>query len=228
MRPEEKSERRDDIVAAARSLLLGDPHAGFPIDAVARAAGLAKGTLYLYFRTREEVLLAAHEAQVHELFDIVERALGAPKANASSIVGAGLGYLHAHSNFYPLAGNCRSMLDTKVGTDCALAFKVRLGRRLAVLGSRIEVMYPGLASGQGAALLMNSYALMIGLWQQADPPACLREAMRAPEMRIFRIDFEAQLAGALNDLWDAAQRRSRQNDRGSPGIHARKSIRRKQ
>lgn len=206
--PADKSERRADIVSAAQALLLKDPHGSFPIEAVARAAGLAKGTVYLYFGTREEVLLAVHERQVHELFDVVERALAAGKPDARSVVRAGLRYLRSHAHFYPLAGNCRGMLDTKVGTECALAFKTRLGERLALLGGRIEAMYPGLKPGQGAALLMNSYALMVGLWQQADPPASLRAVMQRPEMRIFRIDFDRQLSEALIDLWDAAARRS--------------------
>ncbi len=51
------------------------------------------------------------------------------------------------------------------------------------------------------ALLMSSYALMIGLWQLTDPPACLREAMQRPELSMFRIDFEKQLAAALLALW---------------------------
>jgi hypothetical protein len=56
---------------------------------------------------------------------------------------------------------------------------------------------------------MNSYALIIGLWQQADPPQSLRAVMDRPEMAIFKIDFEKQLTAALLDLWEAAARRTR-------------------
>ena len=76
-----------------------------------------------------------------------------------------------------------------------------------MLGSRIEQLYPGLKPGEGAALLMNSYAMIIGLWQQADPPLSLRAVMNRPEMRIFKIDFERQLTAAVLDLWEAAARR---------------------
>ena len=54
---------------------------------------------------------------------------------------------------------------------------------------------------------MNSYALILGLWQLADVPVSLRAIMHRPEMQIFRIDFERQLTAALLDLWDAAARR---------------------
>ncbi|SRR5690606_34441920 len=207
--PQDKSARRAAIVAAAAELACRDASASFSVEQVARRAGLAKGTLYLYFRTREEVLLAVHEKQTHELFDVVERALAARDASAARVVGAGLRYLRAHPEFYPLAGSCRAMLDQNVSTKAALAFKTGIGVRLEALGRRIEAMYPGLRAGEGAALLMHNYAMIVGLWQLADPPLCLRGVMHRPEMRLFRIDFERQLKVALLDLWDAAARRRR-------------------
>lgn len=204
---EDKTERRDAIVRAAAELVRRDPSCGCSVDQLAARAGVAKGTVYLYFGSREEVLLAVHEKQSHELFDVVERALAAPQPSGKSVVRAGLGYVRAHPQFYPLAANCRGMLDSNISTEVALAFKLGVGKRLQSLGARIEHLYPGLKAGEGAALLTNCYALIIGLWQQADPPLSLRPVMDRPEMRIFKIDFEKQLNAALLDLWDAAARR---------------------
>ena len=205
MAPEAKSQRRAAIVRAAEALSSQDMACS--MDSLARKSGLAKGTLYLYFRTREELMLAVHEKQTHELFDVVEKALADPAASAQSVLRAGMRYLKAHAEFYPLAANCRHMLDTNVSMEAALAFKLGVSRRLQTLGERIEQLYSGLRPGEGAQLLMNSYAMIIGLWQQADPPACLRPVMQRPEMKIFRIDFEKQLTAALLDLWEAAARR---------------------
>jgi len=203
--PEDKSARRAAILRAAEEL--SSRAAGFSMDQLARRAGLAKGTVYLYFGTREEVLLAVHEKQTHELFDVVERALAAGAPTGETVVRAGLRYLRGHPEFYPLAGNCRGMLDANVSTEAALAFKTGISGRLVNLGRRIEQLYPGLQSGEGAALLMNCYALIVGLWQQADVPLSLRPVMHRPEMQIFKIDLERQLTAALLDLWDAAARR---------------------
>lgn len=203
--PEDKSARRVAMVRAAEELSARSQ--GFSMDQLARRAGVAKGTVYLYFGTREEVLLAVHEKQTHELFDVVEKALAASAPTGESVVRAGLRYLKAHPEFYPLAGNCRGMLDTNVSTEAAFAFKNGIGGRLALLGKRIEALYPRLKAGEGAALLMNCYALIVGLWQQADVPVSLRAVMHRPEMQLFKIDFEKQLTGALLDLWDAAARR---------------------
>lgn len=203
----EKSERRSAIVSAAETLLHRDPAATFSVEALARCAGLAKGTVYLYFRTREEVLLALHERQLHTLFDVLARALERPRADARSVVRAGLRHHAGHPEFYPLAGSCRTMLDTKIGAEAALAFHLGLAQRLATLGARVEKLYPALRPGEGAALLVNSYALIIGLWQQADIPVVLRKAMQRPDLKVFRMNFETQLERALLDLWEAAERR---------------------
>jgi AcrR family transcriptional regulator len=207
--PEDKTERRAAIVRAATELARRDPSCTCSVDQLAAKAGVAKGTVYLYFGSREEVLVAVHEKQSHELFDVVERALAAKAPTAKAVVRAGLDYVREHPQFYPLAAGCRGMLDTNVSTEVALAFKLGVGNRLQTLGRRIEAIYPGLKAGEGAALLMNCYALMIGLWQQADPPLSLRAVMDRPEMRIFRIDFEKQLNAALLDLWEAAARRGK-------------------
>lgn len=203
--PQEKSERRAVILRAAEQLLHADPGGAITVENLARQAGLAKGTVYLYFRTREEVLLQVHLERLHGLFDELEDALRVPRVDAAyHAVRATLHYLNAHPEFLPLATNCRGMLEANTSAQAALEFKLALGARLSAIGARIEQIYPSLARGDGMALLMSSYALMIGLWQITDPPACLREAMQRPELSMFRIDFDRQLAAALLALWAGA------------------------
>jgi AcrR family transcriptional regulator len=202
MAPADKTERRDAILRGAEALLRRRPAGTFSVDELARRVGLAKGTVYLYFRTREEVLLAVHLARLHRLFDTLEEAVGESGVDARTAAGATLQFLRANPEFLPLAVNCRGMLEAKVSTDAALGFKVEIGKRLARIGGRIDASFPDvLAQGEGFRLLIDSYALILGLWQLIDPPASLREAMKRPEMQMFRIDYEAQLESALLALW---------------------------
>jgi AcrR family transcriptional regulator len=205
--PQDKQARRETILRAAGRLLAGESSTTFSVEQLARSAGVAKGTVYLYFRTREEVLLALHEQQSHQLFDVLEQALAGRRIAGAQVVSAGLAHLRAHPNFYPLAASCRSMLDTNIGAEAALAFKLAVAQRLQPLGKRIEHHYPGLRRGEGAALLLNCYALIVGLWQQADPPRILQGMLDRPELAILRFDFEKQLKAALLDLWESAARR---------------------
>jgi AcrR family transcriptional regulator len=180
----------------------------FSVGALAQRAGLAKGTVYLYFGTREEVLLAVHAERAQRLFDVLEHALAAPATDTRRVARAVVRHLREHPEFLPLAATCRSMLETNISIDTALAFKRAIGARLGQLGTRVEVLYPRLPRGQGVALLMASYGLILGLWQIAEPPETLAQAMALPEMRVFNIDFETQLSTALVNLWEGATRRA--------------------
>ena len=56
----EKIERECSILAATEILLRQSDYGSMTMQAVATAAGLAKGTLYLYFTSRESLVLAVH------------------------------------------------------------------------------------------------------------------------------------------------------------------------
>jgi AcrR family transcriptional regulator len=53
-----KLEREDSILTATEILLRQSGYDSMTMQAVATAAGLAKGTLYLYFTSRESLVLA--------------------------------------------------------------------------------------------------------------------------------------------------------------------------
>ena len=55
-----KAEREDNILMAAELLLRQSGYDAMTMQAVATAAGLAKGTLYLYFTSRETLVLAVY------------------------------------------------------------------------------------------------------------------------------------------------------------------------
>jgi AcrR family transcriptional regulator len=56
----EKLEREGSILTATEILLRQSDYDSMTMQAVATAAGLAKGTLYLYFTSRESLVLAVH------------------------------------------------------------------------------------------------------------------------------------------------------------------------
>lgn len=57
-RTKPEAERREDFLDAAQDLFLGEGYEATSVERITRAAGVAKGTFYLYFRSKEELLLA--------------------------------------------------------------------------------------------------------------------------------------------------------------------------
>jgi len=71
---EHEEARRAQILEAALRVFVRDGFHSAPVDAIAREAGIAKGTIYLYFPTKEAVLQAAIER--FSLLPVIEESLG--------------------------------------------------------------------------------------------------------------------------------------------------------
>jgi TetR/AcrR family transcriptional regulator, transcriptional repressor for nem operon len=100
--------RRQAILDAAASLLVAHGLAGTSVDAVAQHAGIAKGTVYLYFASRSDLLAALRSRYAQGLADRAASILGhADPADPGSVIGAFerlaaelLGYVHANQRLY--------------------------------------------------------------------------------------------------------------------------------
>jgi AcrR family transcriptional regulator len=81
--------RRQQILDAAAALLLEAGLAGTSVEAVARRAGIAKGTVYLYFPSWQDLLGALRARYAHGLAGRAEAVFGrADPADPGSVVGA--------------------------------------------------------------------------------------------------------------------------------------------
>ena len=68
----EKEQRKNDIVDAAERVFFEKGHENTTMDDVAEEAELSKGTLYLYFKNKEDLYLAIHlrgNRIMHSLFE---------------------------------------------------------------------------------------------------------------------------------------------------------------
>jgi AcrR family transcriptional regulator len=76
--------RREELMDAAQALFLEKGFAFTSVDEIVRAADVAKGTFYLHFRTKDEVLLALRERYVTAFCDRLENALSKPETGSLS------------------------------------------------------------------------------------------------------------------------------------------------
>lgn len=165
---EDKQERHHAILDAAERLLLRSPDRVANVAEVADEAGLAKGTVYLYFPSKEELLLALHERNVDGFFSALSRLL---ERREPVRVRDILTLTHEHMVdpplFLPLATRCFALMAQSVHPDTAAAFRQRMSERLSCAGAGLERHFGELPEGGGVGLLRHSYALILGLWQMA-------------------------------------------------------------
>jgi AcrR family transcriptional regulator len=168
-REAEKAERRGAILAAAGALLSSVGFEAFSMAVLAKKTGMAKGTLYLYFATREEVLLAL----------LVER-----QGAWSRALAAGLHEGIADDEFV------QHFLETSLADPTLLELQTRLGsviehnisleRLIGVKRAMRDVVaslavpierYLELRPGDGARVLTALGALLLGASQVDAGPA---------------------------------------------------------
>ena len=81
-------ERRDRILRAAEDLFLRNGLRGTSMEAIARAAGVAKPTLYAYFSDKDAVFATLAERILDEWRTLVTREMGGPGAAPERIARA--------------------------------------------------------------------------------------------------------------------------------------------
>lgn len=201
----DKEERRNALLDAAEALYLEQPDRMANVSEVAEAAGLGKGTVYLYFPSKEEMLLALHERHVAKFFAELMKKLEEPgPLDFDDIFPVTSEHLIRVPGYLSLTSRCFGMMDREIPIETAIAFKARVAAVLAVAGAGLERHFPALAPGDGVTLLLHSYGLIVGLWQLLHPNERFGRAMDHPDLRALKRDYEKEIERALRELWAGA------------------------
>jgi AcrR family transcriptional regulator len=197
---EAREHRINQLLDAAVALWLANPERVPSVAEVASEAGLAKGTVYLYFKSKEDMLLAAHERNVQAFFAVLMARTSRPEPmdidGMMELVGEHIVHVPA---FLPLATLVAGLMYKGITPEASLAFEERTAENLKVSGALLRNHFPLPDEASGARLLMRSYALILGLWQLvgSEQPLCT-----TPEVSAMMLpDYASELDAALRALW---------------------------
>jgi AcrR family transcriptional regulator len=202
---DDERESRRQVVLAAAHRLYRERGTLPPVADIASAAGLAKGTVYLYFRTKEEIFVALLEDAFARMFAALDPLLDSLPRGSPAVAdafAAGFGRLIAGSgDLLPLAALTNAILEQNLPVEPMRRFKTALANGLATAGTRLEAQTGLTPPGSGETLLLRTYALTLGLWQALSYPAALKSLLREPGLRGLDRDFGSELEGAVAALW---------------------------
>lgn len=81
-----REDREAVIIAAGLAEFLDKGYAATRVDDVAKRAGVAKGTVYLYFPSKEDLFHAVVRRSIAPLVDVVEAVAATPGASAAEVL----------------------------------------------------------------------------------------------------------------------------------------------
>lgn len=169
---------------------------------IAHCVGIAKGTVYLYFQTKESLFLAlqteAYLDWFSELKALWRQADGV--ASVGDVVDTFAQTLARRPVLVRLIAILHTVLEHNVDLATAVAFKRQLQAEVTEAGALLETRLPFLAVGAGADVLQHVQVLVIGLQHLAAPAPVVRQALVFPELQGFRVDFDAQFRILLTAL----------------------------
>jgi AcrR family transcriptional regulator len=95
--------RRSGILKAARKVFARHGYDGATMDDVAEACSIAKGTLYLYFRSKQQIYLGVLKQDLQLLREENERAIQAAKSGPDKVrafITTRFGFFERHRDFF--------------------------------------------------------------------------------------------------------------------------------
>ena len=201
-RDEHKQGKRDAIVKAARSLFERSPRLDATVAEVAERAGVAKGTVFLYFSSREAIELAVLEGELREWLDALDGELDQGGAwSVERAAAAMVGSVVLRKLMLRLLARLESAIEHRVSEEGSRALVRWTVGRFAATGARLEARLPGqLQRGEGSRFLLRFRALSTGLWVMSDRGASVARALADPSLSSIRVDFERELEVSLAAL----------------------------
>lgn len=216
---EERLNRRTALLEAAQQLYRERGYLPTVSD-IARAAGMGKGTVYVWFRTKEEIFVALLDAGFQtlntRLLNIIDALSPLPAAAAGDFAAHYVKLLAEIPDLLSLASMPVSIFKRNLPTESLSRFNRNLGTSLFAAGRHLERRIEGFQPGQGADLLFHTWTLTIGLWQLLELPEALREILDAPALSILQRRFDSELKAAVTHLWRGALSGGFNGERGIP------------
>lgn len=199
----DKTAKREHILKATSELLGTTPFEDITVAAIARAAGIAKGTFFLYFETREAVFFELAAESSLAFFASVQDELsspGLPERGEEGLTNCLLSMLGVNTtlmSLYPLIG---TIIEKNVTHERLRDFKRALHAGFLETGSILEKQYPAFRPGEGAQFMYALSGILSGFINLTSGDARLKQLCREENLTLFLTELKPLLTSTLTAL----------------------------
>ena len=172
---EQKMLRRRAVLEAAEIYFLEVGYEAFSMSKLAKNAGLAKGTLYLYFQTREELFLTLYEHSLVRWSQVFIDDLSdsmTSKAYAQKLFSTA----SADGTFLPLLVRLEHMIEHNVAIPRLISSKQMFINQVEILAEATSISL-SLSEAQATEVVKTMGVLLIGAIQGDQGPSLDHEEL---------------------------------------------------
>jgi len=206
---EDKLERRQAILDAGLDVWNETSYADFTMSAVAERAGIVKGTVYLYFETKEQLFLALIDDMLADYFDAVDARLEeGGRWSKSRVVEALIGALEGREAFTRLLTTLGSICEHNVSYEHALVFKRLMLDRFTRTAALLVKRLPFLTVETAMRFVTHISAMVTGLAHMTYPAPVMEKVFELPEMAVLKFDLKTEARAAAQALLDGLEQES--------------------
>lgn len=191
----ERAARRRQILTAAAALLEGWSVDDVNIDRIADLAGIAKGTVYLYFRTREELILEVFDWHHALWFEAVEMELGNSTQQLSpDDIGRILAAtLTERPLLLRLFGRVGALLNGSIAPERLQRIRVRQANRIVRVARTLQRRVHGLTALQAQRWVLRVEIFITGIAALIHSTTEAAGGTEGLERGMFDVDLETEL-----------------------------------
>ena len=164
----EKEQRRDDIVRAATAVFFEKGLQTATMDEIAEAAELSKGTLYLYFKSKEDLYLAVTSVGFDVLSEMFQQAIDSSSSTVEALQKLGgtyYAFFMSHRNYFRMFQYFQNpALHKQVSSEMMESCESHNQR---AWGTVVELLERGMKEGI-LRTDMTSSEMAVALWSSAN------------------------------------------------------------
>jgi len=198
----DKQKKKEKILKTAWNLFKKAGGKLPTVALIAQKSGLSKGTVYLYFRTKEEIFLQLYLNKLQEWHESVAEKINKCSEKISEVEFAEIitDYVIKNPLLLRLGSLVRGVLEEKTKDEVIVESRMQIAHLLECCGQLTCQNFPGVTLDQAVKIHMRIYALIFGLWQITSNPERIRRLLKKAEIDAFEPTFSESVVESVATL----------------------------
>jgi len=202
----DKQKKKEKILKTAWNLFKKADGKLPTVAVIAQKSGLSKGTVYLYFRTKEEIFLQLYLNKLQEWHESVADNIEKCSGKISEVEFAEIitDYVIKNPLLLKLGSLVRGVLEEKTKDEVIVETRMQIAHLLECCGQLTCQNFPGVTLDQAVKIHLRIYALIFGLWQITSNPERIRRLLKKAEIDAFEPTFSEAVVESVATLLKGA------------------------